>query len=158
MSASAPSESMDQLYPGTLLEHHRRPRHRGRLSDPDLRGEAANPLCGDRVVVEIVLEGDDGMAQLAYHGEGCAISQASASMMMELLHQRSLSQAGAVAQLFEGMLLGADPPTNAAEMLGELQSMRSLRAFPVRLKCALLVCRALQKALEGVRRQPPPGR
>lgn len=155
MSAFGRSGPLDQLYPVPLLEHHRRPRHHGRLHDPDLRGEAINPLCGDRVVVEIRLQGKDGIAQITHGGEGCAVSQAAASMMTEALDQRSLSQARAVVAVFQGMLVGRDPSPDEAEMLGELQTLASLRAFPVRLKCALLVCQALREAL--VSRETLPG-
>ncbi len=119
-----------QMYMEHILDHYRHPRNYGHLEDPDVAYEDANPLCGDRIGIELKVE-DGRIADIRFHGEGCAISQASASILTELVKGKSLEE---VRQMTKEDLL---------EALG-------IPLSPVRLKCALLSLKVLKVGAYGV--------
>jgi nitrogen fixation protein NifU and related proteins len=139
------------LYQQVIVDHQRKPRNFRRLERPVASAEGFNPLCGDRVSVELALE-DDVIRDIAFQGAGCAISVASASMMTEALKGRSVAEAQAAFDRFHAMLTGAEE-TEAAAALGKLQVFAGVREFPSRIKCATLPWHALRAALAG-RREP----
>jgi nitrogen fixation NifU-like protein len=143
--------ALDELYREVILEHSRGPRNRRRLDDPTIAHRDTNPLCGDEVEVELRIEGDR-IVELGFQGRGCAISQASASMMTEALEGRTLREAGATVDAFQAMLTG-DAGTDAAH-LGDLEALAGVRRFPVRVRCATLAWHALGEALELYQRSP----
>jgi nitrogen fixation NifU-like protein len=135
--------SIDELYQALILDHYRRPRNRGPLAGAERAAELYNPLCGDEIGVEVRFEGDR-IAECRFHGQGCSISQASASMMTErVCGLRSEEALGLVARV-RAMMRG-----EPAEDLGELAALRGVIEFPVRIKCATLAWSALEAALEG---------
>jgi len=138
------------LYQQVIVDHQRKPRNFRRLERPAASAEGFNPLCGDRVSLELALE-DEVIRDIAFQGAGCAISVASASMMTEALKSRSVAEAEAAFDRFHTMLTGTD--TTAGAALGKLQVFAGVRDFPSRIKCATLPWHALRAALAG-RREP----
>jgi nitrogen fixation NifU-like protein len=103
-----------------------------------------NPLCGDEVTVDIVL--DDGrIADIAYRGSGCSISQSSASMMTEAVAGKSTDETRQLIDRFTAMMRGSDDVD--PDELGDLEAMAGVRKFPVRVKCATLAWHTLEEAL-----------
>ena len=116
---------MEDLYRENILDHYQNPRNYGTLNDPDISYEDDNPLCGDVIRIDIKLDDENRISQVAFSGEGCAISQASASMLTEEVLGKSLDE---VKQMGKDDIL---------EMLG-------IQLGPVRLKCALLSLKVLK--------------
>ena len=138
---------LDSLYQEILLDHYRRPRNFGALADPDRAAEGDNPLCGDRVRVEVRLDGER-LAEVGFTGSGCAISTASASIMTELVRGHSESEARELCARFQSALTGGSAPEALVE-LGELAALGGVREFPMRVKCATLAWHTLRAALVG---------
>lgn len=119
---------MDSLYRDEILEHYRRPHNFGTLEHPDVSYEGSNPLCGDRITLMLDLDSGGNVTDVAFSGRGCAISQASASLLTDTLRGRSTE---------ELRRLGKD---DVLELLG-------IEISPARLKCALLSLDTLQRAI-----------
>ena len=136
------------LYQEVLLDHYRRPRNFGALAHPTGRAEGHNPLCGDRVTIEVGVEGGR-LAEIGFQGSGCAISIASASLMSEALRGATLEDVARLSERFRAALTtpGGPPPTS--EDLGKLEALVGVREFPMRVKCATLAWHALAAALEA---------
>lgn len=135
------------LYQEVILDHNRRPRNFGSIAEANRRAEGFNPLCGDRITLQLRVE-DDTIIDIGFEGEGCAISIASASVMTESLKGKSVEEAKA---LFDDMveLLTGDPTEEAlpsAEM-GKLAAFAGVREYPARVKCASLAWHTLVAAL-----------
>ncbi len=144
-----PEPQFDDLYRDLILDHYRRPRNRGRLAGATVHAEGANPVCGDEVLLELRLE-DGRIAQAAFDGQGCSISQASASMLTEHVAGRTVDEARALAHAFEEMLVGGAPP---GPELGDLEAFQGVARFPIRVKCAMLGWKVLEDALAQVGRK-----
>ncbi len=137
---------LDELYREVILDHYRSPRHRGSLPSPTISREGLNPLCGDEIVVDILVE--EGLIRdVAYRGSGCSISQSSGSMMTEAVKGKGLEQVEQLIRDFTAMMQGS--PEVDAESLGDLEALTGVRKFPVRVKCATLAWHTLNAALEG---------
>lgn len=119
---------MDDLYREEILEHYRHPHNFGTLDAPDAMHEGHNPLCGDRITLMLGISDDGRVADVAFNGRGCAISQASASMLTDDIRGRSIAEIAALTT------------DHVLELLG-------IEISPARLKCALLSLDTLQKAL-----------
>jgi nitrogen fixation protein NifU and related proteins len=134
-----------ELYRDVIVDHNRRPRNRGRLPRATHHAAGDNPLCGDRLRLDVELAGDV-IRDLRFEGSGCAISTASASLMSEAV--KGLTRAEA-ARLFEAVhrMLTADDSDPAH--LGKLAALAGVRAFPARVKCASLAWHTLNAALAG---------
>ena len=133
---------LEPLYRDLLLEHYKRPRNRGRLEPHSHRAEGLNPSCGDEL--ELFLRVEGGLiAGLSFLGEGCAISQATASLMTEALTGKSVPEALELAEKFRAMLRG-DAPDPA---LGELKTLQGVSKLHARVKCAALAWTTLEQAL-----------
>ena len=136
---------LEDLYREIILDHYRNPRHRGSLASPTATHEGLNPLCGDEVTVELLVEGDR-IADVAYKGSGCSISQSSASMMTDAINGKPLDEVKRLSGDFTAMMRGeeqVDP-----ESLGDLKALSGVRKFPVRVKCATLAWHTLNTALQ----------
>ena len=140
-------EELADLYQEIILDHHRNPRNRHLLEQPDLEAKGFNPFCGDQVTLTAKLDGDGHIAAVGLDGQGCAISQASASMMSELVKGKSLAEARALAELFNGVMQGKELSAQDEEALGELAALEGVKQFPVRIKCALLGWSTLEDAI-----------
>jgi nitrogen fixation NifU-like protein len=135
------------LYQETILDHSRHPRNHRQLAGA-ASAEGYNPLCGDQARVYVALEGDR-IADVAFTGQGCSISTASASMMTESLKGKTLAEAEALFQRFHALITA--PPDQAqgqaAPELGKLAVFSGVSEFPVRVKCASLPWHTLKAAL-----------
>jgi nitrogen fixation NifU-like protein len=136
-----------ELYQDVILEHGKDPRNFRAIDGATGDAEGHNPLCGDRVHVYVRREGDT-LADLAFTGDGCAISRASASLMTQALKGRTLAEADALHAAFHALVTGAAAPADAAE-LGKLAAFGGVAEFPVRVKCASLAWHTLRAALAG---------
>lgn len=139
--------AVDDLYRTLVLEHGRRPRHRGPVAGATHAAEGDNPLCGDALRVEVALA-DDRLGAVGFTGESCAIATASASLMSERLRGRTRADAGRLADAMESLCrtgLGGEPETERA--LGDLMAFAGVHRHPVRISCATLAWRVLRAAL-----------
>jgi nitrogen fixation NifU-like protein len=135
------------LYRDVIVDHNRSPRNRGRLPGASRHAEGDNPLCGDRLQLDVDLAG--GLIRdLRFEGCGCAISTASASLMSEAVKGRTRAEAEELFAAVRGMLTGA--PADLAR-LGKLAALAGVREFPARVKCASLAWHTLNAALAGER-------
>ena len=135
---------MKDLYKEIVLDHFRRPRNKGELESADVEQRVFNPLCGDEVTVYANLR-DGGLAEVAFTGRGCAISQASASMLAESLEGKDLGEAKAEIAAFMEMMRG----TEENEELGELEALKAIIQAPNRIRCATLAWEAMRRGLEA---------
>jgi len=138
---------MRELYQETILDHHRRPRNFGALENANRRSEGYNPLCGDRITVYLLVEGDE-IRDIAFDGSGCAICMASASVMTEQLKGRSLAEMEKLFGAFHDLVTGPPDETADVEGLGKLAVFHGIREYPVRVKCATLPWHTVKAALE----------
>ncbi|MFO7299759.1 MAG: SUF system NifU family Fe-S cluster assembly protein [Actinomycetes bacterium] len=144
--------ALEDLYREVILDHYRNPRNRGRLPDPDATAEGMNPLCGDEIRIDLSFE-DGKVAAVAVEGQGCSISQASASMMSEAIKGKTREEITELIARFRGMMSlegGVDPgldPDRPGAALGDMEALQGVRQYPVRIKCASLGWTVLQDAL-----------
>ncbi|MCB9177391.1 MAG: SUF system NifU family Fe-S cluster assembly protein [Caldilineae bacterium] len=138
---------LDDLYQEIILDHNKHPRNFGHLAGATHRAEGYNPLCGDQVKVELRVE--DGMVTgAAFEGQGCAISQASASVMTEALTGQSLAEAERIFGRMIALLTGeAEDPGDLLAELGSAAAFAGVRDYPSRVKCASLAWHAMHQAL-----------
>jgi nitrogen fixation NifU-like protein len=134
----------DELFREIILDHYRNPRHRGEIARATGTLEADNPLCGDEIRLSWRLDADR-LAEVAFTGKGCSISQAAASMLCDEVAGLRRADAERLARRYRDMLV-AD---GEADGIGDLEALRGVRAYPVRIKCATLACNALLQALAG---------
>ena len=146
--------ALEELYREVILDHYRNPRNRGHLDHPDSSAQGVNPLCGDEINIEVKFE-DDVVSQVAVDGQGCSISQSSASMMTEAIKGKSRSEISAIVSRFRQMMSleetddpGLDPERPGA-VLGDIEALQGVRQYPVRIKCASLGWNTLMEALEN---------
>ena len=143
-------DSLRELYQEVILDHSRHPRHFGALAGATHVGEGYNPLCGDRVKVYLVLDDANRIADIQFEGKGCAISQASASLMTDMLAGRTLDEAERLMGGFLHLVKGeADSGELDADDRERLEAMAGVSAFPMRVKCATLAWHTMKSALEG---------
>lgn len=134
---------MSDLYKEIVLDHFRRPRNKGELEGADVEQRVFNPLCGDEVTVYANLR-DEKIAEVAFTGRGCAISQASASMLSESLEGKDLEDAETEIRAFLEMMRGKEEN----EELGELAALKAIIQAPNRIRCATLAWEAMRRGLE----------
>jgi nitrogen fixation NifU-like protein len=134
-----------ELYRDVIVDHNRSPRNLGRIAGATHHAEGDNPLCGDRLRLDVELEGDV-IRDLRFEGSGCAISTASASLMSEAVKGRTRAEASELFGAVHRMLIGE--PTDVSR-LGKLAALAGVRAFPARVKCASLAWHTLNAALAG---------
>ncbi len=146
MDTSPPEPKLSALYQELILDHYRRPRNKGALEHPTHSVSLNNPLCGDEIDLQLRVEGDV-IRDVRFVGRGCSISQASASMMTQLLKDKPVPQALALAERMSVMMHGDDAAAKD-KTLGEVRALAGVSKFPVRIKCALLPWNALTDALK----------
>jgi nitrogen fixation NifU-like protein len=134
----------DELYREIIIDHYRRPRNRGELAQRTHRLEGANPVCGDEVQLDLLVRGER-IEDIAFSGQGCSISQSSASMLTERLKGAGISEARRILAKFKAMMMEGAAPD---EEIGDLVALEGVAKFPVRVKCALLSWNVLQEGLE----------
>ena len=140
--------ALRELYQEVILDHSRHPRHYGALEGASHKAEGYNPLCGDRVTVYLKLGEDGRVADIRFEGKGCAISQASASMMTDMLKGRTQQEAESLMQGFLHLVKGEDAKGLSEDDRERLDVMSGISEFPMRVKCATLAWHTYKNAIE----------
>ncbi len=140
-------DALDALYKEVILDHYQNPRNRQPVADPTVATEGYNPVCGDQLTLQLKLV-DGKITGVGLQGKGCAISQASASMMTEAIQNQTPEDAERLADAFRQFMTADELPEGD---LGDLQVLEGVRQFPVRIKCATLAWHTLQEALKEYR-------
>jgi len=135
---------LGDLYQEVILDHYRNPRNFGPLPDANRAAHGDNPLCGDRLSLQLRMKGDV-IEDIRFRGSGCAISVASASLMTESVRGKTLAEAEALFGKFHPMVTGK----GGGGDLGKLEAFSGVSEFPVRVKCATLAWHTLRAALQG---------
>lgn len=159
---------LEDLYREIILDHYRSPRNRGELPVPPAhRTEGFNPLCGDEVIVYLDVDDSGVINDIRISGQGCSISQSSASMMSAAVKGKSVEDARALTKAFKAMmsihehsLEGAEHDAEAPDpdiKLGDLEALRGVVKFPVRIKCATLSWNTLTQGLDELNGNPSNG-
>ena len=149
--------SLDDLYKEIILDHYRSPRNQGELEPPAHRCEGFNALCGDEVIVFVSLI-DQRIDEIKIGGQGCSISQASASMMTEIIKGKSISEAEEIIhafkemmEIYESELSGEETDgTSSSVDLGDLEALQGVVKYPVRIKCATLAWNTLTQSINEI--------
>ena len=140
---------LEDLYREIILDHYKSPRNRGVLEPPAVRSEGHNPLCGDEIEVFLLVE-DGTVKDIKISGQGCSISQSSASMMSAAVKGKPVDQARNLINRFKHMMSiddeGVEPDTSTP--LGDLEALQGVVKFPVRIKCAVLAWNTLAEGLD----------
>jgi nitrogen fixation NifU-like protein len=140
------SPELEELYQEVILDHSRRPRNFGDLANAAVRVHGDNPVCGDEIHLGVQFGTDDTLQDIKFTGHGCAISQASTSLMTIKLKGKSRAEAVEMLRAFRGLVTGETD--EAPQALGDLRLMKGVRKFPQRVKCAMLPWRAVEQALQ----------
>ena len=143
--------AIEELYREVILDHYRNPRRRGTLTGDHIHAEGQNPSCGDEFSLDLAVE-NGTVIDVAMQGQGCSISQASGSMMVEAIVGKSLTEVADLTHKFKVMMSiedGDDPvdTDRPGSVLGDLEALRGVKRFPVRIKCADLPWTTLEDAL-----------
>lgn len=136
---------LEELYQEVILDHSRRPRNFGELPGASVKVHGDNPACGDEIHLAVKFDGNGGLEEIKFTGHGCAISQASASLMTTKLKGKSRADVERMLRAFHDLV--TSEKNDAPKNLGDLQVMRGVRKFPQRVKCAMLPWRAVEQAL-----------
>lgn len=152
VNQSFDNADVDDLYREIILDHYRNPRNPEKLPAADIAAEGMNPFCGDEVLLQIALK--DGLVDaVGFQGVGCSISQASASILTELIKGKTLQEAEAVYLLFRDMMQGKETSAEAMEALGQAEALAGVKRFPIRIKCALLAWVTLEDGIKKHRQK-----
>jgi len=138
--------ALDDIYKEVILDHYKNPRNKRDLPGAERSCSRNNPLCGDEITVFVHEEGGK-IAEVSFVGQGCSISQSSASMMTEAVTGRSVEETRRLIGDFRGMMAGEVDPDE--DELGDLVALKGVVKYPIRIKCAVLAWDVLQEALEG---------
>jgi nitrogen fixation NifU-like protein len=138
-----PIGSLSELYQEVILDHYRKPRNFGMLRGADRKAEGHNPLCGDRVALQIRTK-NDVIDDIRFEGKGCAISTASASMMTEAVRGKTRAEALELFEKFHTLVTNG----GNGDDVGKLAAFGGVSEFPLRVKCASLAWHTLKAALE----------
>lgn len=142
---------LEDLYQQLILDHYRNRRGEGRLEHPSATVHEHNPMCGDEITLDVRLE-DDRLAEIGHVGEGCSISQASASMLADSIAGRDADEALALIERFRLVLHGEG---EVPDELGDAVALEGVAKFPARVKCALLAWLAARDAILQARESTP---
>lgn len=142
---------IDDLYQATIMDHGRHPRHFGQLEDATHQREAYNPLCGDHFFIYLKVEADK-IIQASFNGSGCAISTASASLLMQSVISKTIKEFDQLFKVFQKMVVeGESLDSNEKTLLGKLEALAGVKRFPMRVKCATLAWHGCQCALKELK-------
>ena len=137
---------LEELYQEVILDHSRRPRNFGELPNAAVVVHGDNPACGDEIHLAVKFDADGGLDDIKFTGRGCAISQASASLMTMKLKGKSRAEVMDMLRAFHDLV--TNDSDDAPKVLGDLRVMQGVRKFPQRVKCAMLAWRAVEQALD----------
>ena len=140
------NSDFEELYQQVILDHSKRPRNFGTLEDPAVHVDGDNPSCGDEIHLHVRFGAEGQVEDLRFTGVGCAISQASASLMTLKLKGKSKKDALEMLTSFTDVVTAGEH--EAPKMLGDLRLLGGVRKFPQRVKCAMLAWRAFEQAMQ----------
>ena len=135
----------DELYKEVILDHYENPRNFHELDPAEIHELGHNPLCGDELELYMNMDGDS-IKEISFKGKGCSISQASTSMMMEVMEGKNKEEVKEIIRKFKGMIM-EDQEADFEGDLEDLNALNGVKKFPVRVKCAILAWNTLEKAL-----------
>ena len=138
--------ALDDIYKEVILDHYKNPRNKRAMPEAELTCSRNNPLCGDEIQVYAHVE-NGTVADLSFQGQGCSISQSSASMLTEAVKGKPVVDAERLTADFRGMMAGEVEPDE--EEFGDLVALKGVVKYPIRIKCAVLAWDVLQEALSG---------
>ena len=138
--------ALDDIYKEVILDHYKKPRNKRDMPEAERQCSRNNPLCGDEITV-FVHEEDGTVAAVSFLGQGCSISQSSASMMTEAVAGKPVGDAEKMIAEFRGMMAGEVDPSD--DEFGDLVALKGVVKYPIRIKCAVLAWDVLQDALAG---------
>ncbi|HNY90020.1 MAG TPA: SUF system NifU family Fe-S cluster assembly protein [bacterium] len=139
--------ALDELYQEVLLDHYKQPRNKGVLAEPDIRLELKNPFCGDEILLTLKMA-EGRVAEAAFEGHGCVISQASASVMTEKIKGLRVEEVAAIADQFTHLVREGKYERPEGEEFDEIEAFAGVCEFPTRVKCAMLAWRTLLQGLK----------
>ena len=146
MTGPGSDARLSALYQEVILDHYRRPRNRGTVPEPTGTASLRNPLCGDEVDVQVSVQ-DGKVTDVKFGGRGCSISQASASMMTELVKGRTPDEVHALGERFAEMIRG-NAEAAKDQALGQARALSGVSRFPTRVRCALIAWEAMERAVK----------
>ena len=138
--------ALDDIYKEVILDHYKNPRNKRELPGAELTCSRNNPLCGDEITVFVHAE-DGKVHEVSFVGQGCSISQSSASMMTEAVAGKPVEEVQRLIADFRGMMAGDLDPSE--DEFGDLVALKGVVKYPIRIKCAVLAWDVLQEALAG---------
>ncbi len=138
--------ALDDIYKEVILDHYKNPRNKREMPEAELSCSRNNPLCGDEITVFVHAQ-DEKVHEVSFVGQGCSISQSSASMMTEAVAGKPVEDVHALIGAFRGMMAGDLDPTE--DEFGDLVALKGVVKYPIRIKCAVLAWDVLQEALSG---------
>lgn len=140
---------LNDIYQQIILEHSKSKKNKHELEDYDFSEPGHNPSCGDEITLQVKLSDDKThIKDISFTGIGCAISQASASIMCDLLRAKSLSEAKEICEIFIGMIRREITDDKTLEKLEDAEALRNISNMPARVKCAILAWRTLDDILK----------
>ncbi|MCG3175680.1 MAG: Iron-sulfur cluster assembly scaffold protein IscU [Candidatus Omnitrophica bacterium] len=139
---------LGELYQEVILDHNKKPRNYGPLDGATAEARGHNRLCGDSYHLRLRVQ-DGVLSGIAFEGQGCAISKASASLMTTAVEGKSVEEVTRLKDAFLDLLLREKPADGSRAAVGRLKLFEGVKQFPVRVKCATLIWRALEEALRG---------
>ena len=142
------NKALGDLYTEVIGEHSRSPENKGELAAATVRERGHNPSCGDEITLELLIEGDI-IKDAAFTGVGCAISQASTDIMIDLMRGKTVEEAQRLAQLFTSMIKREVTDDAALEELDEAIALKNISNMPARVKCAVLAWHTLEDVLKA---------
>jgi len=145
--------TIEDLSREIILDHYQNPRNHGRLEQPTVANRGHNPLCGDEIELSLLIDASDHIGDIRFAGRGCSISQASASMMTDIVKGRTLDEVEASVQRFTQSM--ANRQSAPAELEAELDALQGVKRYPARVKCALLPWTTLRESIDLYRHREP---
>ena len=145
MTSSPSGGLVEELYREIILDHYRNPRNQGEIITSTCSADGANPLCGDQIHLDVDYSSHIGNS-ISFSGDGCSISQASASMMTETVIGKSFSEIQMHIESFQYLMKNGELPENVD--MGDIESLSGVSKFPARIKCALLGWKTLEQAID----------
>lgn len=139
--------NLEQLYTELIIQYSRETAHRCHMEDASVTKRGVNPSCGDDITLQLKMQGNV-IKKVCFNGEGCAISQASTEMLVQLIEGKTAAEAKELITTFLGMITKTLNDENALEMLGDAIALQNISNMPARVKCAVLAWHTLEEALK----------
>tara|TARA_Y100001970_G_scaffold267272_1_gene357026 strand:- start:5552 stop:5995 length:444 start_codon:yes stop_codon:yes gene_type:complete len=142
------NEELNEMYEEIVMDHYHNPRHTESLESPEFEVEKNNPFCGDEIKIQIDVK-DNQKVSVSLTGRGCAISQASGSLLAEKINEMDFSELQNTIDQFRKLIKSEELSEIELDNLGDISALSGVRKFPVRIKCAMLSWVALEEIIKG---------